>query len=294
MARSGSQFEFFDLVDLLLLRLAKTRRSKLTTSLEPDQKQFYAEFFTANDQDVLLSSRDPRRHFRQEEVNRALERRLTAGALVFDIGCGLGDNLAGIPERWRLGGIEYSLETARIAQARLSGRALIALGSGTALPLASASVDAVTCLEVLEHLEDDQAALREINRILARNGLLIAAVPYRFWFKQYLPLMGHYRHYTRSDFQVLLEKAGFEVLEYLPNCPHWSRLINYCYVACRILAIGYRLLGQNISPLDVKLPGTRRPLIVRLTNALLPQFESERRMDYRRLESSTFVLAQKK
>jgi SAM-dependent methyltransferase len=293
MARSGVKFELLDLVDLLLLRLAKASRDKLSTSKETDRRQFYERFFTENDENVLLSSRDPRRSFRQDEVNRALTSVVPAGELVLDIGCGLGDNLAGLPKLWRLGGIEYAMETARVARARLDGRAFVALGAGTALPIATASVAAATCLEVLEHIADDQAALLEIHRILVPGGFFLAAVPYRYWFKQYLPLMGHYRHYTRSSFDKMLERAGFEVMEHLANCPGWSRLINYAYVAARILSIAYRIAGKTVSPLDAKLPGARMPLLSTLTEVLRPRLLAERRLDYEQLETSTFVLAKK-
>ena len=58
-------------------------------------------------------------------------------------------------------------------------------------------MDVALCLEVLEHIEDDQRAVREIHRVLRPDGLLIAAVPYTYYWPQYLKLLGHFRHYTR-------------------------------------------------------------------------------------------------
>ena len=79
------------------------------------------------------------------------------------------------------------------------------------LPFRDSSLDTVLFLEVLEHLEDDAGALREIARILRPGGKLVLSVP--------VPPgeinadeFGHKREgYTRSDLLQLLESGGFEV-----------------------------------------------------------------------------------
>lgn len=293
MARPGPKLEFLDVVDLTLLVLAKLHRKKLAESTAVDSRQFYEAFFTANDEEVLLSERDPRRVFRQETVNRALQHHVARGTRLLDVGCGLGDNLLGIEPHWMLTGVEYSERTAHLARAKLGGRAEIVVGSAMQLPFASGSVGAVSCLEVLEHLPDDRQAMHEIFRVLAPTGVLVASVPYRYWFRQYLPLMGHYRHYTRTSFARLLEDAGFRVAEYLPNCPEWSRAINYAYIACRILALSNRVIARRVSPLAVTLPWSDAPLMARFARRLRPRLEEENRRDYGTLESSTFVVATK-
>jgi SAM-dependent methyltransferase len=79
------------------------------------------------------------------------------------------------------------------------------------LPFRDASLDTVLLLEVLEHLEDDAGALREIARILRPGGKLVISVP--------VPPgeidageFGHKREgYTRADLLRLLETGGFNV-----------------------------------------------------------------------------------
>lgn len=290
MSGSGNRLELLDFVDLGLLLLAKLKRRKLGAH----NKDFYDEFFTELDGQVRSTGRDPRLAFRQEVLNRALAIHVPKGGAIVDVGCGIGDTLMGIGEGWTLSGVEYASQSARAARARLKGKADIAVGAASALPFASGAAQGAICLEVIEHLEDDAAALRDIHRILVPGAVLIASVPYRHWFRQYLPLMGHFRHYRRQDFASLLERCGFEVVEYLPNCPGWSRLINYAYVACRSLAMAQRIFGLRVSPLEARLPWASRPLIESFTNGLHARKSREMTLDYAAQETSTFVVARKR
>ena len=52
------------------------------------------------------------------------------------------------------------------------------VGDITDIPEPSASFDAVMCIEVLEHLPDPPAALRELSRLLKSGGMLILTAPF--------------------------------------------------------------------------------------------------------------------
>lgn len=58
-----------------------------------------------------------------------------------------------------------------------AGRHRAAIGSLTELPFAAAEFDFVFCTEVLEHIENDEQALREIARVLRPAGLLLLSTP---------------------------------------------------------------------------------------------------------------------
>jgi SAM-dependent methyltransferase len=69
-----------------------------------------------------------------------------------------------------------------------------------ALPFASATYDLVVCNHVLEHLPDDESALREIARVLAPGGLAVLTVPGNFARRETRHFTGelengHYRDY---------------------------------------------------------------------------------------------------
>ena len=87
----------------------------------------------------------------------------------------------------------------------------------TALSFADASVDAVICHRVLEHVPDDRAAIAEVFRVLAPGGEFSVSVPQSLhrarttdWIVRDPGLFDHVRQYGR-DFADRLRAAGFDV-----------------------------------------------------------------------------------
>jgi SAM-dependent methyltransferase len=115
---------------------------------------------------------------------------------VLDAGCGAGY----FTQLWagRTGaaavGLDSSLDGLRLAQRR--GLTCLAAGSVARLPLASASVDAVYCADVLQHLDTSSAAmtLAEFARVLRHGGLLLLRTAARRG-------LGSKRHRDTTDYQ---------------------------------------------------------------------------------------------
>lgn len=75
--------------------------------------------------------------------------------------------------------------------------------------------DVVYSSNVLEHIEDDFHALKEINSLLKRNGKLILLLPaFNFLFSQHDINVGHYRRYNKKTIINLLNTSGFLVEKY--------------------------------------------------------------------------------
>ena len=75
-------------------------------------------------------------------------------------------------------------------------------------------MDTVICLNVIEHIEDDHNAMKNINSILKTGGTAIILVPHGPGIFGTLDVvLGHYRRYTNSQLQKLMEGANFEVRE---------------------------------------------------------------------------------
>ena len=72
--------------------------------------------------------------------------------------------------------------------------------------------DTVVCVNVLEHLDRPEVALRGFHRILQRGGRAIILVPaHRSLYSALDEAIGHRRRYEGTEVRELLESAGFEV-----------------------------------------------------------------------------------
>jgi len=129
-----------------------------------------------------------------------------------DIGCGSGRNLPVLARRAdRVIGLDRS--AAALESAASQGRQTVR-ADGQAIPLADSSVDLLSALDVLEHLDDDRGALDEFHRILRRDGLLLVSVPaYRFLWSEHDEALRHRRRYVASELHIKLTRAGFRVLK---------------------------------------------------------------------------------
>ena len=143
-------------------------------------------------------------------LERALGPRLP-GARVLDLGCGTGFTLTRLPESVRSVGLDYSPAALAFARRRASSSALVR-GSAYALPFADASFDAVLALDVLEHLDDDLAAARELRRVLAPGGVAIVTVPaFQALWSAHDEALDHRRRYRLPRIEAVLRDAGLTI-----------------------------------------------------------------------------------
>lgn len=76
------------------------------------------------------------------------------------------------------------------------------------LPFADGSFDGVLCTQVLEHLAEPEAVLRELRRVTCSGGRLLLTAPLGFGEHQ---VPHDYFRYTRYGLRHLLEKAGWRI-----------------------------------------------------------------------------------
>ena len=86
---------------------------------------------------------------------------------ILDAGCGSGRNMVELSGFGTVVGLEPSERGAEVARARGVGEVVVA--GIDAMPFDASRFDLITCLDVLEHIEDDRGALRELRRV-ARPG----------------------------------------------------------------------------------------------------------------------------
>ena len=98
---------------------------------------------------------------------------LSDGGLVLDVGCGTGGDLAAIGIDRTIG-----LDPSEVMCRRAAGRGgRVCRGDGHALPFASGSFAAARADRVLQHLNDPQAALQELVRVVRPGGSIVLADP---------------------------------------------------------------------------------------------------------------------
>jgi SAM-dependent methyltransferase len=106
--------------------------------------------------------------------------------------------------------VEPGVDGARAALARGVDPVICARLEDAGLP--AASFGAAGMFDVLEHIEDDAAALRHIREVLRPGGRLYLTVPaYKFLWSHDDVLAGHFRRYRLSDLTRLLAAVGFRI-----------------------------------------------------------------------------------
>lgn len=184
-----------------------------------------------------------------------LQRRgdLPAGPLV-DLGCGVGSNLPVLAKFGRALGYDTSPEAVRMAQ-RVGRHNVFSadLAQGFAgLPssgegaIAEASASVVLLADVIEHLQDDRAAIALAKQLLAPGGVVVVTVPaFQFLWGPADELNHHVRRYARDQLgKVVGAELDVERLSYF-NTSMFAPI-----AAVRVLERFLRSSGEG----EVRLP----------------------------------------
>jgi SAM-dependent methyltransferase len=99
-----------------------------------------------------------------------------------------------------------------IAHARERGLEELVQASLVDLEMVPGRLGAIGLFDVLEHIEDDAAALRGMHRMLADGGKVYATVPAHRWLWSSADVQaGHFRRYTTGQLRALFERCGYDV-----------------------------------------------------------------------------------
>jgi SAM-dependent methyltransferase len=132
--------------------------------------------------------------------------------LLADVGCGPGANVSMLAEFGRVVAMDPSPHALAFARGSHDGQ-LVSAGIPH-LCFADATFDVVCALDVVEHVDDDRAAARELWRVCRPGGLLVVTVPsYEWLWSEHDEANEHRRRYTRAQLAASLEAPGATVLK---------------------------------------------------------------------------------
>ena len=200
-----------------------------------------------------------RRRIIADLIRRAA--RPPADAQVLEIGCGTGHNLAMLAGFGHVEGLELDAEARAISEKRL-GRKVMSSPLPELSEVPDRHYDLIGAFDVIEHIEDDRAALASIAAKLKPGGRFVMTVPAHQWMWSAHDAVNHHkRRYSKAGLKALISGSPMK----LDKVGYFNSLLFPLAVAQRAAS---KLRGREDA--DVKLPPA--PLNV----ALEKIFEAER------------------
>jgi SAM-dependent methyltransferase len=140
------------------------------------------------------------------------------GSRILDVGSGVGHFAERLPRWEQLVLLDVNPAQCEEMAERFRGVAGVTVCcqdilNPSILALGRDDFDTVICLDVLEHLADDEKALRHFHALLIPGGHLLLKVPAHPWLYGAMDVAsGHFRRYARSALGELASRTGFEVV----------------------------------------------------------------------------------
>jgi SAM-dependent methyltransferase len=150
---------------------------------------------------------------RRDVLADLIRRRVTlpSPAAILEIGCGTGHNLPMLAQFGAVDAIEIDPASRAVASGRL-GRPVGDAPLPALTGIAPASYDLIALLDVLEHIDDDTAALTAIAARLRPGGRVLLTVPQFMWLWSGHDVANHhFRRYTKATLRAAIAGSGLRL-----------------------------------------------------------------------------------
>ena len=128
---------------------------------------------------------------------------------ILDVGCGTGANLEMLSQFGSAEGVDVSDDALEFCRRK---GLTVQKGLAETLPYEDETFEISTALDVIEHLDDDIAGLREMYRVTKTGGYSLVFVPAFMWLWGVQDDISNHRiRYTKKQIVERIEKAGFKV-----------------------------------------------------------------------------------
>jgi SAM-dependent methyltransferase len=202
----------------------------------------------------------------RREVLAALIRRLVrppAGAQILEIGCGTGHNLPMLSTFGHVDALELDQESRAYAEKRL-GREIMSAPLPELVGVPQGYYDMAGAFDVIEHIDDDRAAIASIAATLKPGGKFVMTVPAHPWMWSAHDIVNHHkRRYSKRSLKRLLDGSPL----HLDSIGYFNSLLFPAAVAERVAS---KLRSKDEA--DLKLPPAP------LNTALERTFAAERHL----------------
>lgn len=122
---------------------------------------------------------------------------------ILDIGSGTGVNIPALKKFGDIYAVDNNEEALRLIANDIIREKR--LGDATRIPYPDNFFEIVVASDILEHVKDDNSAVREINRVLKSGGFLVFTVPaFNFLFSAHDKAVNHFRRYNKKVIRKLL------------------------------------------------------------------------------------------
>jgi SAM-dependent methyltransferase len=166
------------------------------------------------------------------------------GAEILDAGCGSGRNMVDFARLGTVTGVEIA--DASVVRARERGIGEVVQCSITEMPFGEGRFELALCLDVIEHIEDQLGALRELHRVVAPGGTLVVMVPaYQWLWSEHDVINHHERRYTARTLREPAVQAGWHAV----RTTYFNGLLLPVAIAHRRFSRRSHLVGEPVSDL---------------------------------------------
>lgn len=142
-------------------------------------------------------------------VEQTLKEFKIENAKILNVGAATGGTSQMLEKFGEVTSIEYDKGCVDFLRESLKLNAI--QGSITALPFEAETFDLVCAFDVIEHVDEDDRAAKELMRVCKKNGVIVLSVPaYQFLWSRHDEVNHHKRRYTKSNFEKLFLKEKLD------------------------------------------------------------------------------------